>query len=338
MIDPIFIIKFLVAVGSVLLISDLFERINPKIAGLLSGYPVGVALALFFFGLENGAEFASQSALFNIVGIVTFLSFIGIYYLATKVFNKHVVAFSTIAATIGFFVIAYFLQQFKFSIAVSLVIAITAILFFMFLFSRIREVQTGVTVKVTFKSIVLKSVVAGSIITGVTSIAGLVGPEWAGLLASFPSTTLPLMLMVHSKYTTLHLNALLKYIPVGSFSIVAYVLAVYYFYPAIGIYWGTLVAYLIATVPIGILYYVQSNEIIKKLRGFFGMADKSTIHFIMTGGTIDYHYDSRMDTVVPNKTSIIPEFISSLEFVNSEFTELFIKDSRSLSNSDYKKH
>ncbi|MBP7018380.1 asparaginase [Candidatus Saccharibacteria bacterium] len=143
--------------------------------------------------------------------------------------------------------------------------------------------------------------------------------------------------MVHSKYTTLHLNALLKYIPVGSFSIVAYVLAVYYFYPAIGIYWGTLVAYLIATVPIGILYYVQSNEIIKKLRGFFGMADKSTIHFIMTGGTIDFHYERRMDTVVPNKKSVIPEFVGSLDFVSAEYTELFIKDSRNLTKSDYKK-
>lgn len=38
-----------------------------------------------------------------------------------------------------------------------------------------------------------------------------------------------------------------------------------------------------------------------------------TIHYIITGGTIDSFYDGRKDTVVPNKESIIPFFIESLK-------------------------
>lgn len=337
MISAVFFIKFIVAVGSVVIISDLFERINPKVAGLLSGYPIGVALSLFFFGLEHGATFAARSALFNIVGMVTFLSFIGLYYLAARAFRKYALFASTTVATLGFLAIAYALQQINFTLLGSVVIAITAIVTLAIPFGGIREIQTGAAVKVTFRSIVIKAVVAGSIITGVTTIAGLVGPAWAGLLASFPATTLPLILMVHHKYTPMHINALFKYIPIGSVSIVCYVLAVYHFYPRNGIYVGTLIAYAVATIPVLLLFIIESSNIIKKLREVFHMADKQIIQFIITGGTIDFHYERRQDTVVPNKASVVPQFIKTLDYLDAEFTELFIKDSRNLSNSDFEK-
>ncbi len=333
----IFFIKFAVAVSSVVGLSILFERINPKIAGVLSGYPVGVAISLFFFGFENGAEFASKSAIFNAVGIITFLSFIYIYYLASRTFSKGVIIISTILATAGFLAIAYVLQLISFGLISSLVVSIMAVIVFAMLFDRIRKIQTGIKVKVTLKSILVKAIVAGSIIAGVTTIAGLVGPEWAGLLSSFPATTLPLMLMVHYKYTTMHLHALVKYIPASSISIVLYAAAVYYFYPLNGVYVGTAIAYGIATIPILLMYFIESKELIKKAGKLLHMVDKSTVHFIMTGGTIDFHYERRFDTVVPNKVSAIPEFIKSLDFVNADFTELFIKDSRALTDTDFKK-
>jgi uncharacterized membrane protein (GlpM family) len=336
-IDLFFFIKFIVAVSSVILLSDLFERINPKIASILSGYPVGVALTLFFFGLENGEDFASRSALFSIVGIIPFLAFIGLYYLTTKIFTKLVLITSTIVATLGFLIISYGLQQIDFRLMSSAVVALAAIAILMIPFNRIRKIQTGANVRVTFKSILVKALFAGSIITAVTAIAGLVGPEWAGLLSAFPATTLPLILMVHHKYSALHLNALLKYIPVGSISIVLYLVAVYHFYPKAGIYLGTMIAYAIATVPILMLFYIENNNTIIKLREVLRMADKSTIHFVITGGTIDFHYERRFDTVVPNKVSAIPDFIRTLDYVNAKFTELFIKDSRRLSSADFNK-
>jgi hypothetical protein len=337
MINLLFFIKFIIAVGTVVLLSDLFERINPRIAGVLSGYPIGVALSLFFFGLENGAKFASRSALFNIVGIISFLTFIGIYYLSSRVFTKFTLIISTFLATLGFLIISYVLQQIRFTLISGVILAIISIVVWSVYFNKIRKMQTGIDVKVTFKSIFIKAIVAGLIITGVTTIAGFVGPAWAGLLASFPATTLPLILMVHRKYSTMHLHAFLKYIPVGSFSIVAYVIAVYYFYPRVGIYFGTVIAYGVATLFIFLYFFTEKSSIIKKLREGFHMTDQSTIHFIITGGTIDFHFERRHDTIVANTKSIIPEFIKTLDYLNSEFTELFIKDSRTLSETDYKK-
>lgn len=61
----------------------------------------------------------------------------------------------------------------------------------------------------------------------------------------------------------------------------------------------------------------------------------SSIHFIITGGTIDSHYDGSKDTAVPNKESIIPSFIESLKlYQKTEFTTVCMKDSRELKSED----
>ncbi|MBI4450072.1 asparaginase [Candidatus Uhrbacteria bacterium] len=61
----------------------------------------------------------------------------------------------------------------------------------------------------------------------------------------------------------------------------------------------------------------------------------STIHYVITGGTIDSHYDSSKDTAVPNKESIIPSFIQSLKLYGAaEFTVVCMKDSRDLGHED----
>jgi len=62
-----------------------------------------------------------------------------------------------------------------------------------------------------------------------------------------------------------------------------------------------------------------------------------SIHFIMTGGTIDSHYDGKKDTVVPNKQSIMPRFIESMKLYDKTiFSEVCMKDSREITKKDLK--
>lgn len=62
---------------------------------------------------------------------------------------------------------------------------------------------------------------------------------------------------------------------------------------------------------------------------------KQAIHFILTGGTIDSYFEGAIDTVVPYKKSIIPQFIKNLKlYEETEFTQVCMKDSRDLSKTD----
>jgi len=65
---------------------------------------------------------------------------------------------------------------------------------------------------------------------------------------------------------------------------------------------------------------------------------KNTIHFIITGGTIDSHYDSTKDTAVPNKESVLPDYLKSLKLPDKHiFSHVCMKDSRDLSKTDVRK-
>jgi L-asparaginase len=60
-----------------------------------------------------------------------------------------------------------------------------------------------------------------------------------------------------------------------------------------------------------------------------------TIHFIITGGTIDSFYNGVKDTVEPMKISSVPNFIQSLKlYEKTEFTTICMKDSRALTEKD----
>jgi len=65
------------------------------------------------------------------------------------------------------------------------------------------------------------------------------------------------------------------------------------------------------------------------------MKEQNAIHFIFTGGTIDSHYDVTKDTVVPNKHSVIPEYLKHLKLYRKlKFTEICMKDSRNITSKD----
>ncbi len=68
------------------------------------------------------------------------------------------------------------------------------------------------------------------------------------------------------------------------------------------------------------------------------MPPEDSIHFIMTGGTIDSYYEISKDTVMPLENSIIPGFLSALKLYDKiAFTQICMKDSRDLDKSDLKK-
>jgi L-asparaginase len=59
------------------------------------------------------------------------------------------------------------------------------------------------------------------------------------------------------------------------------------------------------------------------------------IHLIVTGGTIDSHWDGKKDTAVPNSRSVIFDYLQSLKlYTEIEKTELFLKDSREITEAD----
>lgn len=62
---------------------------------------------------------------------------------------------------------------------------------------------------------------------------------------------------------------------------------------------------------------------------------KLSTHVVITGGTIDSHYDGTKDTAVTNKESVLPAYFSSLRLYDKvTFQVVCMKDSRALGSKD----
>ncbi|MBT3464677.1 hypothetical protein HN827_04395 [archaeon] len=206
----ILLIKLIIAIGVVVTLSIVTEKVSPMIAGILAGYPTGSAISLFFFGLEQGKVYAANSAVYNMVGLFAQLMFFYFYYLSSSVIKKLTLVWASFFGFMGYFAIIWILHLVSFSKIVSMIIPFVSMILFIYLFRDIKNTKIQKKIKLDFFVIFIRGVFAATIILSVIGMANFVGPKWAGLFSAFPTTTFPLMLIVQISYGTKHVHSIIK--------------------------------------------------------------------------------------------------------------------------------
>ena len=258
-ITTLFVIKTVVTILFVLVLSLLAEWVSPKVSGIISGIPTGTAIILFFYGLEQGTEFASQSSLFNLVGMLSMQVFIYVYFKASIKNSKMNIFFSSIIATGGYLITILLLKQFQFNLVTALIIPLISIPLFTYLFKKVKNSSIKNTVKLNPKVLFIRAIVASVVILFVTSIAQLVGPKWAGLFSAFPTTLFPLILIIHNAYGKEHVHTIIKNVPQGQWAMVMYIVSVFFLYPLLGVYLGTLISYSVVILYLVVLFRMHKQ-------------------------------------------------------------------------------
>lgn len=256
------LIKILITILVVTLLSVVAERGGPKLAGILAGYPAGSAISLFFFGLEVGPEFAGQSALYNIAGLVALQIFLLTYYLVTiriPAQRRWLAIMSGLgAATAAFLATAGLLRLVNLPHWAGIGLTMLSLPLFQYLFRPIGNALIVKRVRLGPRVLLFRASISAGVIVLVTSVASLVGPQWAGLFSAFPATIFPLVLIVHRTYGMDQAHTLIKNVPLGLWSLVLYSLTVSFVYPRLGLGWGTLASFGAATLYLLILVGVRA--------------------------------------------------------------------------------
>lgn len=244
----ILLLKVAVTILVVTTLSIIAERISPRAAGILSGYPLGSAISLFFIGLEQSPEFAAQSAVYNIAGLAALLSFFYIYYQVSTRMRRLAIPLSTAAALAGFLAVAGLLHLLRLPPLGCLLAGGGAIVGFGALYRRIPNANIASRVRLGPRVMLFRASLAALVILAITGAANLVPPSWAGLFSAFPATVFPLLLILHTTYGARQAHAVIKNLPTGLWALVSYSLTISLAYPILGIYQGTLLGFGVATV------------------------------------------------------------------------------------------
>lgn len=247
MLSLMFFTKLFVTVGTVLGLSVIAEHAGPKAAGILAGYPLGAAIALFFIGVENSPKFAADSAVYTLIGLVATQAFVYFYFKATVLVRRLPVLAASLASVSGYFLVIWLLHFLKPTKELAVVVPIASVFFFLYLFREIPNVSIAKKIDLSIKVVTLRSLLAACIILLITGAAKFVGPAWAGLFSAFPTTLFPLLLIVHLTYSKEHVHTIIKNFPLGLGSLISYSLAVSILYPLCGVYLGTVLSFAAAT-------------------------------------------------------------------------------------------
>ncbi len=80
MVLVVLITKAAFAGAIVLGISMIAERVSPRVAGIISGAPLGALISYYFLGIEQGIDFVTESIPHAIAGMSGVLVFVSVFH------------------------------------------------------------------------------------------------------------------------------------------------------------------------------------------------------------------------------------------------------------------
>ncbi|MGJ7518346.1 hypothetical protein ACSFE6_28890 [Pseudomonas baetica] len=222
-------LKLLVIPGFLLLISLAGKRWGPSVAGWLSGLPVVVGPILLFLAIEQGEQFAAQSALAALSAMFAMIAFCVTY---AQVAQRTGWPLALTVSLSVWAVVAVVLSMIPPSLPVSVIAASSALLAAPHLFPSVQPIVSGPAPK---SDKLLLRMIAGALLTlAVTLLASTVGDRWSGLLAVFP--VLGSVMAVFSQQTRgpAFTAALLRATATGMYSFSAFCLVLALTLPSMG--------------------------------------------------------------------------------------------------------
>ena len=184
-----------------------------------------------------------------------------VHYLASSRLPRCGILSASLVAFSGYLAVVWLIRQCPVNWATALILPVSSLFLFLYLFRRIENSIITDTVRLTPRVLFLRAFVSAGIIILVTSLAHVVGPAYAGLFAAFPSTLFPLMLIMHRTYDVRHVHTIIKNLPLGLGSLIVYALLVALTYGSLGVFLGTILSFAAATA-----YLLAYAVIVRRMR------------------------------------------------------------------------
>ena len=227
------LLKICSAAFIVLSLAWVTERISPRAAGVLSGFPLGALLVTFFVGIEQGPQFGSDTALAMVMGLSANVAFLITYWFVSSHINfksKYFsIALTATAACGSFLAVATLLSTLPRNPFTAVCLTLISATCAYYLFRQILNIKVQSQCAMSFTVISIRALSAIAVVLTVTELSRSLGPYWSGLFASFPITLFPVLLVVHASYSAEHTWAIIKGFPLGVGCLVLYGMGCSYF-------------------------------------------------------------------------------------------------------------
>jgi len=235
------ILSFFVASAWVSLATIITERYGTKKGGVITTLPSALVVALFFIGIQEGADFAAETAIvvpaemgINAIFLAVFITLI-----------KHGLPKALTGA-----MAAWFLLSFSLLLLLEPLLIVTLGIYSLCVVSMIiwlrkrhrYRAQPGKKVYYAKKEIMARGLFAGILIALAIFLANIGGPVLGGIFSVFPAIFTSTMVILYLKQGPEFTGATGSTMVLGSVNVVFYSVLVSYSYPWLGVINGTIVS------------------------------------------------------------------------------------------------
>ncbi len=255
MISTLVLVKIAFTMAAVVGLSLIAERISARAAGVLAGFPHGIAIVLYFIGVEQGVAFATDAARFAVAGLGANVMLA--FAFARLSGGRGVLA--AIGSVAAFLALAGIMRLIAPGPLLASFLTMGVITGIWLLLRQDTSSAQAQKPPIRLGDLLLRAVFAAGIVVFITGIAALLGPEQAGLLAGFPVVTFPLLVILHFRHGPAPVKAVVRHYPFGIVSLLVFTLTVIWGFEALGIGFGTLAGLAAATVYLSLATVIKNR-------------------------------------------------------------------------------
>ena len=240
------VIPFILSATIVTLITIIAERYGTKVGGIIGTLPSTIVIAFVFIALNKDVYFASRSVV--VVPAEMGINVVFLFLLSLLSYRSTYLAI-VISLTVWVLLSSLLFILDVQNIFISLAMYIIALVFTFIVLERVKEIPSTYSIDVHYTptKIIFRGLLAGTIIAIAVSLSNI-GAAISGIFSVFPVIFLSTMLISIREHGPDFAGGIAKSMIFGTPSILAYVTAIYFLYPACGIFFGTIYAFCISVI------------------------------------------------------------------------------------------
>lgn len=253
-------LSFFVGGGVIILVTFLAEKLGSRVGGILSGFPTTILVSLLFIGVVLGPEAAQTASVSTLITLSIFGIFCSAYaYLYPKGIKM------ALPIAIAFWLVASLpFVQFKVQslpLALSIFAGIAGISYFILSRKNVIAEEKMVFLKKPQWGYAVRFFLGGGVIGLASWLSLTMGEVVGGVMAGFPAAAVSSIIILNAVASNAFAaNYIKNQFFGGVINCSLYILAVYFFYPLVGVWAGTLIALSVSMTSAYILYRIHSTK------------------------------------------------------------------------------
>ena len=241
--------SFIVGGSAIALLSLLAEKVDKKVAGIITSLPLTVVISFIFVAWSTSPKTIGMIAPATLATESSNMIFAIVYMYLAKIKTTRFVSIilSLFGGLTAWFILSVPLAKYKFTnLPLGIIFTVLAIALAYYLFAiKNREKPPAELLTYTTSQKIGRAVIAGLVISLTIFLSKILNPFWGGIFSGFPAGYTSTFLILHWYYGSNMLFKIARALPVGGLLYSIYILACHWTFPAYGIFGGTIFAYLV---------------------------------------------------------------------------------------------